>query len=193
MATEATVPPESAPAPASSAAVRFAVLILIGAAIAVALGVYSREHTPAGRPIFTLGFSGMLQFKAWLTTVVYALIVVQLATALRMWGHFGQRVTAVTTWVHRWSGTTAFVVSLPVAFHCMWALGFSTGSTRVTVHCIIGCAFYGAYAAKMLALRVSGLPSWSLPVLGSAVLTSVVLLWFTAALWFFTRSGLPLT
>jgi hypothetical protein len=51
---------------------------------------------------------------------------------------------------------------------------------------------YGAYAAKMLGLRAKGLPGWYLPVLGGVVLGSIVLLWLTAALWFFTRSGLPL-
>jgi hypothetical protein len=197
MASEAAVPsdPSATPSTSSSASLRFAAILLVGAMVAVSLGVYSRAHTPAGRPLFMLGFSGMLQMKAWLSTVVYALIVVQLATALWMWGKLrvGGRVPSWATPVHRWSGTTAFIVSLPVAFHCMWSLGFGTGSTRVLVHCIVGCAFYGAYASKMLALRVRGLPGWSLPVLGGTVLTSVVLLWFTAALWFFTRSGLPLT
>ena len=45
----------------------------------------------------------------------------------------------------------------------------------------------------MLALRVRGLPGWTLPVLGGTVLSTLVLLWLTAALWFFTRSGIPLT
>ena len=75
----------------------------------------------------------------------------------------------------------------------MWALGFGAGSLRVLVHGVAGCAFYGAYAAKMLGLRVVGLPARALPVLGGLVITCVVLLWLTAALWFFTRPGLPLT
>jgi hypothetical protein len=171
-----------------------AVLLLVGAAVAVSLGVYAHQHNPARRPLFTLGFSGVLQMKAWLTTVTLAFIGVQLLTALWMWGRLpGPRASPWVAHLHRWSGTTAFVVSLPVAFHCMWALGFGTGSTRVVAHSVIGCAFYGAYAAKMLALRVRGLPGWALPLLGGTVLTSVVLLWLTAALWFFTRSGLPLT
>jgi hypothetical protein len=170
-----------------------AALLLSGSAIAVALGVYAREHTPAGRPIFTLGFSTMLPMKAWLTTAAAALILIQLFTALLMFGRLGSSVPRWAAPVHRWSGTAAFVVLLPVAFHCMWALGFGTGSTRVYAHCIVGCAFYGAWAAKMLALRVPGLPGWTLPLLGGAVLTSVVLLWLTAALWFFTQPGIPLT
>jgi hypothetical protein len=32
-----------------------------------------------------------------------------------------------------------------------------------------------------------------LPMLGALVLTGVVLLWLTAALWFFNQSGVPLT
>jgi thiamine transporter ThiT len=87
----------------------------------------------------------------------------------------------------------AFVVSLPVAVHCLWSLGFVTSSPRVLVHGLAGCAFYGAYAAKMLGLRLRGLPGWALPVLGGLVFTTFVLVWLTSALWFFTRNGVPLT
>lgn len=94
---------------------------------------------------------------------------------------------------HRYTGSVAFVVTLPVAFHCMWALRFATASVRVVAHSVAGCLFYGAWSAKMLGLRLRGLPGWALPVLGGAVLSLLVLLWLTAALWFFTRSGVPLT
>jgi hypothetical protein len=63
----------------------------------------------------------------------------------------------------------------------------------VIVHGVAGCAFYGAYAAKMLGLRVRGMPSGALPWLGAAVFTTFVVAWLSASLWFFTRSGLPLT
>ena len=169
--------------------------LLVGALVAVTLGIYAHEHSPAGRPIFTLGFSGMLQMKAWLTTIVAVLVLVQLGTALWMWGRL-PGVSGAPSYVapiHRWSGAVAFAVSLPVAFHCMWALGFGAGSFRVLVHGVAGCAFYGAYAAKMLGLRAEGLPSRMLPILGGLIVSCVVLLWLTAALWFFTRDGLPLT
>jgi hypothetical protein len=45
----------------------------------------------------------------------------------------------------------------------------------------------------MLGLRVRGLSGWTLPVLGGLAFASIVVAWLTAALWFFTRSGLPLT
>jgi hypothetical protein len=172
-----------------------AAVVLTGATVAVAMGVYARVHEPAGRPLFLLGFSGMLQMKTWLTTAAVLLLVVQLWTALWMWGRLPGAGPA-PSWasvLHRWVGSTAFVLTLPVAFHCIWSIGFATYSTRALIHGVVGCIFYGAYASKMLALRVRGLPSWALPILGGTVLASLVLIWLTSALWFFTRAGVPLT
>ncbi|GAC1323134.1 MAG: DUF6529 family protein [Mycobacteriales bacterium] len=171
--------------------VAYAGLLGAAALVAVSLGVYGRLHAPAGRPLFTLGFSGTLQMKSWLGSAALVLVLVQVTTALMMWGRLPGNA-AWTPSVHRWSGTAAFVLTLPVALHCLWGLGFATSSLRVAVHGVVGCLFYGAYAAKMLALRTRGLPSWALPVLGGTVLASVVGLWLTSALWFFTRSGIPL-
>lgn len=185
----------AAPERAFSRGVAGALLVGVALVVALVLGVYAKAHTPAARPIFTLWFSGMLQMKAWLTTAALFLVLVQLATALWMWGRLPAAgpARAWTSLVHRWSGAVAFVLTLPVAVHCMWALGFGTQNARVVLHSLAGCAFYGAYAAKMLGLRMRGLPGWALPVLGGTVLSLVVMLWLTAALWFFTRSGLPLT
>jgi hypothetical protein len=87
---------------------------------------------------------------------------------------------------------TAFVLSVPVALHCLWALGYQTADLRVALHSLLGCAFYGAFAAKMLALRDREAPRWLLPVLGSLLLTVLAGLWLTASLWFFSASGAPL-
>src|SRR5690242_18539172 len=78
----------AAPAQQRSAlpAGKLAALLVVGGLVAVTLGVYAKVHDPAARPVFTLGFSGVLQMKAWLTTVALALVVVQLTTALWMWG-----------------------------------------------------------------------------------------------------------
>jgi hypothetical protein len=181
--------------PAPTAAVAMAGVLLVGAGVAVAMGVYASAHTPAGRPLFTLGFSGMLQMKTWLATAAIVLLLVQLVSALWMWGRL-PGVGAAPAWAagaHRGSGAVAFVLTLPPAFHCLWALGFGTGSTRVVLHGLAGCAFYGAYAAKMLGLRVDGLPDRAVPWLGATVLTTLVVVWLTSAVWFFGRSGLPLT
>nr|WP_066064140.1 DUF6529 family protein [Frankia sp. EI5c] len=168
-------------------------VLLAGVAVALSLGVYAKAHEPAARPLFTLGFSGMLAMKAWLTTGAAALLLVQLTTALWMWGRLPGAGPA-PAWavpVHRWSGTVAFVLTLPVALHCVWALGFAADDARTLVHSLVGCLFYGAYAAKMLGLRTARLPGWALPLLGSAVLLCLVVLWLTASLWFFTRPDLP--
>lgn len=168
-------------------------VLLAGSAVAVALGVYGHVHR-ARLPIFVFGFSAVIQFKVWLATVAIALVAVQVTTALWMWGRLpGAR--AAPRWVaplHRWSGTLAFVTLIPVALNCLLTFGFATYSPRALVHSIAGCAFYGAYSAKMLGLRVRGLPGWTLPVLGGLVFTALVVLWLTSALWFF-RMNQPLT
>jgi hypothetical protein len=186
------VAPPTAPPVRSRPAL--ALLLLAGAGVAVAIGVYARVHEPASRPLFLLGFSGMLQFKAWLATAVLVLVVVQVLTALWMWRRLPGvgRPPAWLAGAHRWSGSVAFTLSLPVAVHCVWSLGFVTSTPRVLAHGLLGCAFYGAYAAKMLGLRLRGLPGWAVPVLGGSVFTLFLLVWTTSAVWFFSRSGVPL-
>lgn len=134
----------------SFGAARLAGVLLLGAAVAVSLGVYAKVHTPALRPLLLVGFSGMLQMKTWLASLALVLVLVQVTSALWMWGRLPGRRPAPSwiTPVHRWSGTVAFVVSIPVALHCLWSLGLVTSSPRVLAHSLLGCAFYGAYAAK---------------------------------------------
>ncbi|MDQ1618973.1 MAG: hypothetical protein QOE19_1542 [Actinomycetota bacterium] len=186
----------STPVPAGRAArdtspgLRVVVPLLIGAAVAVVLGAYGSTHDPTGRAVATFGFSGVLTMKVWLTTGALALALVQLGTALRMFGHLG--TGAPPRWVasvHRGSGLVAVLLTLPVAFHCLWSLGFSTFTTRTTVHSLLGCTFYGAFVAKMLTLRMHRLPGWALPVLGGLVFTTLVATWLTSALWYFGTVG----
>jgi hypothetical protein len=174
-----------------------------GAAVSLTLGVYGRVHTPTGQGIVTFGFPAVLPMKAWFTTAAMVLVVVQVVTALRMWNRLAWLRTAPawlpsvwlpTHWLpslHRWSGTIAFVLTLPVAYHCLWALGFQDTSPRRLVHSVLGCAFYGAFTTKMLALRNRHLPRWSLPVLGGALAALLTGLWLTSSLWFFTNVGFP--
>jgi hypothetical protein len=180
--------------PARQRSLGFALALLAGFAVALSIGLYARLHEPALRPLFLVGFSGMLQLKAWLATAAVVLVLAQLTTALWLWGHLpgaGRAPDWLPT-LHRWSGSVAFVATVPVALHCVWSLGFATTTPRVLVHSLAGCAFYGAYAAKMLSLRVRGLPRWALPVLGGTVFTLFLVVWTTSAVWFFTRSGVPL-
>jgi hypothetical protein len=162
-----------------------ALVLLAGAAVAVTIGVYARVHSPASRPLFLLWFSGMLQLKVWFATAALVLVTVQVLTALWMWGRL-PGAGAAPSWLggaHRWSGAVGFTLTLPVAVHCVWSLGFVTTTPRVLVHGLLGCAFYGAYAAKMLGLRVRGLPSRTVPVLGGSVFALFLLVWTTSAAW----------
>src|SRR5664279_4713517 len=179
---------------ASRARLALAAALLFGVAVAVALGVYAKVHQPALKPLFLLGFSGMLQLKTWLATTALVLVLAQVASALWMWGHLpgAGEAPAWITPVHRWSGAVAFVLTVPVALPSVWSLGFVTTTPRVLLHSALGCVFYGAYAAKMLGLRLRGLPRWAVPMLGGSVFAVFVVLSLPSALWFFTRSGVPL-
>ena len=76
----------------------------------------------------------------------------------------------------------AFLLTLPVAYQCLWALGFQSTDTRVLVHSLLGCAFYGVFTVKVLAVRVHGLPGATLPLVGGLVFAALVGVWLTSAL-----------
>jgi hypothetical protein len=164
----------------------------IGSLIAVGLGVYGNLHEAQLVSINLAGFSGPQAVKAWLTTLAFVLALVQLWSALAMWGRMPGLRTA-PAWVgplHRWSGRLAVLATVPVAVHCLYALGFGYSDGRVLVHSLLGCLFYGAFVTKMLVLSRKGLPSWALPVMGGVVFTALTGLWVTASLWFFSVAGL---
>ena len=184
---------ETSVAPTTSATSRLLVAALVGGAVAVALGVYAEVHDPTGEQPYQLFFTGTIQLKAWFASVAVVLALFQLGSSLRLYGKVGDPDTA-PSWLgdaHRLSGTLAFLFTLPVAYHCLWALGFSDLDTRTTLHSLFGCFFYGAFAAKMVVVRSSGLPGWALPVAGGLLLVGLVAVWLTSSLWFFTSSGLP--
>jgi hypothetical protein len=182
----AHVPPSSPGTPRSTTAL--VAVLVAGGAVAVTLGVYGRHHQPTGRPIALFGFPTMLDMKAWLASAAVCFGVVQIVTALRIYQRLGTGPSP--RWVtitHRTSGVIAVLLTVPVAYHCLWSLGFESYSQRVLIHSIMGCAFYGVFVSKMLALKSRRLPGWLVPVLGGTLFTVLVLVWFTSALWYFTH------
>jgi hypothetical protein len=164
-----------------------------GAAVAVLLGVYGDAHSPTGEKPYSLFFSDTIQLKVWFATVAVVLAVVQIFLAARMYGKV-KWPRAEPSWlgdVHRLTGTLAFLISLPVAYHCLWSLGFQSGDTRVLLHSLAGCFFYGIFVTKVLSVRISGLPDWMLPIVGGLVFTALVVIFLTSCLWFFTSSDAP--
>jgi hypothetical protein len=165
----------------------------VGGAVSLAIGTYGRTHTPTGDTIVSFGFPEVLPMKAWFTTGAAVLALLQLVSALWMWGRLPGAPTA-PGWLgaaHRWTGTAAFLLTLPVAYHCLWALGFKDTDARVLTHSILGCAFYGAFTTKMLVLRSSTLPRWGLPAVGGLLVALLTGIWLTSSLWFFTTIGFP--
>jgi hypothetical protein len=172
-------------------AVVFAGAVLIGAFVAVIVGVFGRVHDPSNTKL-KLFFSDTIHFKVWAATLVLVLAVAQLFGGLWMFGKLPGG--PAPSWVgpaHRLTGTLAVVVSLPVAYHCLWSLGFNPGQMhgRQFVHSLLGCAFYGAFVTKVLVVRSRRMPAWAVPVIGGLLFTTLVVLWLTSSFWFFRNVG----
>ncbi len=164
----------------------------IGAAIALSLGIYGNAHSPATDLSITLGFADTITMKVWLASFGALFALVQLASALWMYGRLP--LPAAPTWLgslHRISGRLAFLLTLPVAYHCLYQLAFQDTDTRVLVHSLLGCAFYGAFAAKVVVVRSHSLPGAALPIAGGLVFTILVSAWLTSGLWFISENGIP--
>jgi hypothetical protein len=170
---------------------------LAAALVGVGLYVFGTQHTP-DYSISLFGQSGpdTLSLKSWLATGVLAFAVVQLGLALWMYGRLpfiGIAPPQVGP-VHRAVGAAAILLTIPIAYHCAFAYGVQTKvDTRVAVHSIAGCFLYGAFVAKVVLVHSPGWrrPGWALPLLGGALVATVVVLWYTSALWDFNDFKLP--
>jgi hypothetical protein len=163
---------------------------LVGGLVALSLGIYGRLHPATGVAVDIVGFSSPATVKAWLASVAIVLALVQVATSLVMYGKVpGVRAPSWGSIVHRWSGRLAFIVTVPVAVHCLYALGFQSFTPRVLAHSLFGCLFFGAFTVKMLSLTRKGTPAWVLPLLGGLVFVLLAVIWFTSAFWFFSFFG----
>jgi hypothetical protein len=178
------------------AARKLVAALLAGGAVSVALGVYANVHDPTREQPYTLFFTGTIQLKVWFATAAVFLACVQVLLALRLYGKISVPRDA-PSWLgdaHRLVGTLAFALTLPVAYQCLWALGFESTDARVLVHSLLGCFFYGVFTTKVLAVRMRGLPGPTLPFVGGLVFVTLVAIWTTSSMWFFTSrpAGIPL-
>jgi hypothetical protein len=138
--------------------------------------------------LMTTVFSSTIAAKAWFATAAVILALVQVTTAARIYGKLSflpERGRTVAR-VHRWSGRIAFLCTLPVFFHCVTILGFQTPDARVAIHSIVGTFVYGVFVAKVLIVRDHSLPGWALPTAGLTLASTLLVLWLTSALWYFT-------
>src|SRR5690349_20529409 len=86
--------------------------LLLGAGVAVALGVYGRVHEPAGfEDLPTFGFSGTGAFKSWVATLVLVLAAWQLFSAAWLYGKLpGRPAPSWLGTLHRSTGAIVCVV-----------------------------------------------------------------------------------
>jgi hypothetical protein len=170
-------------------------ILAAGVVVAGAVAWFAHAHTP-DYTFHLFGSSGTdaIRLKARVATVVLAFAAAQVVFALWMYRRLpGARPAPHSvSAVHRVTGVVLFLVTLPVAVHCIFAYGFQTTDARVAVHSVAGCFFYGVFASKVLSVRSRRLPGWVLPVMGGTLVTVVAVLWYSAALWFFNGYHLPL-
>jgi len=163
---------------------------IIGCGVSAGIGVYGSVHNPTNLAVNVAGFSSPQTVKVWLASLAFLLALVQLTSALIMYGKIpGVRAPSWIGTLHRWSGRAAFLTAVPVAMHCLYALGFQTYDARTLVHSVLGTMFFGAFTVKMLVLTKKGMPGWALPLFGGLVFTGLAGLFLTSSLWFFTTSG----
>src|SRR5205809_2948727 len=91
--------------------------------------------------ILTSVFSSTIAAKVWLASAAGVLALVQVSTGARIFGKIKRFVPIsppAVNRIHRWSGRIAILITLPVAFHCIFILGFQTANARVLAHSIVG-------------------------------------------------------
>src|SRR5260370_16538360 len=102
-------------------------------------------------PFFHFFFSDTIHMKAWLATGAIVLALFQALTGARLfeivrfapYGRFWSRI-------HRGSGYLAILLTLPVAYHCIFLLGFETTTVRLTVHSPLPSPSYTPFPAQLL-------------------------------------------
>ena len=98
-----------------------------------ALGVYGKLHEPTGIAVNLAGFSGPHTVKVWLATVAFVLALVQLVSALAMYGKLpASRRRPGSAALHRWSGRLAFLSRCrwPSTASTPWASDFDTAGAH---------------------------------------------------------------
>ena len=165
---------------------------------ALAAGVTAAIYL-AGRlvqPDYTFSLFGAdpIPAKSALATIALALAGLQVLLALWLYRKLPLAAAPprLVRPAHRITGAALFALTVPVALHCLIAYGVQLTSPRVAIHSIAGCFFYGAFAAKVLAVHSRRLPGWLLPLAGGTLAVVIAVLWYTSALWYYTGYQLPL-
>src|SRR3989440_3417422 len=164
-----------------------AVPLLAFALISLTAGLLA-AHDPRSKGYFRLFFEDPIHLKAAFASAAVALACFQLFSAAWIFHRLPWRKPAWINPAHRWSGRLAFACTLPVAYHCIFKLGFRSPDTRVLAHSLLGCAVYGAYASKITIVRLHRFPRPVLPLAGGLLFAVLIGVWYTSAFWLYTQN-----
>jgi hypothetical protein len=180
------------PAPSTRSTAWLAAPLLALAVVSLTLGLVARSAEPGPSSYFRLFFSDPIHMKVWLASAAAVLGLFQIFSAAWIFRKLPWRRPRWINTAHRISGAAAFVLVLPVAYHCIFNLGFQDATARVLAHSLLGCLFFGAFAAKVLVVELHRFPRWVLPTAGGLLFAVLVGVWYTSALWFFRLAGVGL-
>ncbi len=161
--------------------------LLAFALFSLTAGLLAR-HDPRSTGYFRLFFSDPVHLKAGFATGAAILACFQVFSAAWIFRKLPWRKPPWMNAAHRWSGRTAFVLTLPVAYHCIFKLGFRSPNTRVLAHSLVGCGVYGAYASKITIVRLHRFPRPVLPLAGGLLFAMLIGVWYTSALWLYRQA-----
>ena len=164
-------------------------VVVLGALVALTVGIVARvfqSDSPSG--YFQLWWADPIHLKVWFATFAALGACVQLFLAFWIFRKLPFSRPAWVPAAHRWTGRLTFLCTLPVAYHCIFKLGFHTDrGDRVLFHSLFGSAFFGAYFTKVTIVRLHRFPRWVLPTAGGLLFAVLIGLWYTSAYWFFTN------
>jgi cytochrome c553 len=176
------------PQPATRSYRWLAAPLLAFALFALTAGLLA-HHAPRSKGYFRLFFSDPIHLKAGFATAAVVLACFQIFTAAWIFRKLPWPKPAWVNPAHRWSGRLAFACTLPVAYHCIFKLGFRTPDSRVVAHSLLGCAVYGAYASKVTIVRLHRFPRPVLPIAGGLLFAVLIGVWYTSALWLYRQGA----
>src|SRR2546430_8662117 len=145
------------PAPGMRSSRWLAAPLLAFALFSLTAGLLA-NHQPRAKGYFRLFFSDPIHLKAGFATAVVVLACFQVFTAAWIFRKLPWSKPAWVNPVLRWSGRLAFAFTLPVAYHCIFKLGFLSPSGRVLAHSLFGCLVYVAFASKVTTVRLQRFP-----------------------------------
>jgi mono/diheme cytochrome c family protein len=156
------------------------------ALFALTAGILS-AHDPRAGGYFRLFFEDTIHMKAGFATVAAVLALFQVLSAAWIFRKLPWDKPPWMNAAHRWSGRLAFLATLPVAYHCIFKLGFADADGRVLAHSLFGTFVYGAYASKITIVKLKRFPGPTLPVAGGLLFATLIGVWYTSALWLYDR------